>query len=169
MAQMVLIGQILRALSSLGNSALFINLSGRRLETKDVSIYCFRYCFSISHFESVLQANFHKHFKFAFTIPDRAKCHFYDFALKIRAFTEKSARPLVQNRHNQKVRYFRAQFLTCNRQTDICQKIWINSNQCLTERNNREKNFLARWQSAVSLSKKVCFSCHRVCTEGPYD
>ena len=95
MTQMVLNGQILRALSSLGNSALFINLSGQSLETKDVSI-CFPYCFSISHFESVLQADFHKHFKFAFTIPNRAKCLFYDFALKLRAFTGKSARPLVQ-------------------------------------------------------------------------
>ena len=42
--------------------------------------------------------DFHKHFKFAFTISDLTKCLFYDFALKIRASTGKSARPLVQNR-----------------------------------------------------------------------
>ena len=63
------------------------------------------------HFESVLQADFQKHFKFAFTISNLAKCLFHDFALKIRAFTGKSTRPLVQNRHYQKVRYFRATYL----------------------------------------------------------
>ena len=69
MTQMVLTGQILRALSSLGNSALFINLSGRSLETKDVSIYCFRYSFSTSHFESVLQG-------YTPTFPNLSNLHF---------------------------------------------------------------------------------------------
>ena len=77
----------------------------RSLETKDVSIYYFRHFVSISHFVSVLQADLHKHFKFAFTISNLAKCLFYDFALNIFAFTGKSARPLVPNKHNQKVRY----------------------------------------------------------------
>ena len=122
MTQMVLNGQILRALSSLGNAALFINLSGRSLETKDVSNYCFRYCFSIPHFENVLQADFHKHFILHLPFLVAQNARFMISHLRFAHLLEK-ALGLLFKTDNHKVRYFRAQFLTCNRQTDLCQKI----------------------------------------------
>ena len=73
---MVLIGQILRALSPLGNSALLIKLVRAELRNKGRLSSCFHYCSSISHFENAFQADFHKHFKFALTISDLAKCLF---------------------------------------------------------------------------------------------
>lgn len=136
MAQMVLNGQILRALSSLGNSALFIDLSGWSLETKDVSIYCFRYCFSISQ---CVTSRLSQTFQTCIYHSNHAKCLFYDFAIKIRAFTGQSARPLVANRHNQKVRYNSGSVSYVQLTDWYLPKIWINSNQFLTKRNNREK------------------------------
>ena len=40
------IGQRWRAPSAAGNTAVYINLSGRSLETRDLLSYCFRYCLS---------------------------------------------------------------------------------------------------------------------------
>ena len=129
---------ILRALSPLGNSALLINFSGRSKETKTFQVIVFaivsRYHTSRMHCKPTFTniSNFH----LPFLISQNA-C-FRISHLRFAHFLEKSAWPLLQTNITKKVCYFPAQFLPCNRQTKICQK-WINSNQCLTERNNREK------------------------------
>ena len=107
----------------------------------------------------MLQADLRKHFRFAFTISNLAKCLFYDFALKIRAFTGKSARPLVPNKHNQNVRY-NSGTVSYVQSTEWYLPKDMNQLESMFNKAKQslKQNFLVQWQSAVSLTKKTVFS-----------